>query len=188
MNDDSAEVEYWPDILCEQEMQPVLDEVPWQRERIMMRGQWIDAPRFTAGLGDAGLSYRYAGQTKQAQPWTTHVLRLRKEVERITGQHVNFALCNYYPDGTSSLSAHSDDTRDLAPGSRIVSLSLGASRDFIFHHKYVRKQTKKVLLRHGDVLTMGGATQTFWKHSVPKRLREKKARVNITFRLLRKEK
>lgn len=195
LDDPTGHVQYWPHALADDG--PAVDsvihtletEIPWEQEKVMMRGRLVSAPRLSVGLGDPDLVYRYAGQAKRAKPWTSLTLLYKEKVERLTGQKVNFVLCNYYADGKSYISPHSDDQRDLVEGSQILSLSLGASRDFVFTSRGGRtkaRTTMSVRLDHGTVLSMGGQTQRHWKHGLPKRLRVDKARVNMTFRLIRK--
>lgn len=180
-----------PDIAGLVDVKTILEELPWEREKVRApysKGL-VDARRFTVALGDSDKHvFRYAGQEKRALPWTPHVLRLKEAVEALTGQRVNFALCNYYPNGQSIIGPHSDDVRHHVAGSRIISLSLGATRDFVLHpipHNDVDKRKRKVVaLEHGSVLTMDLESQVHWKHSIPKRAKVKEPRVNITFRLL----
>jgi alkylated DNA repair dioxygenase AlkB len=58
---------------------------------------------------------------------------------------------------------------------------LGASRDFD-----VRRDadglTQRFALGHGDLMLMGTQSQTKWTHSIPKRLKIKILRINLTFR------
>jgi alkylated DNA repair dioxygenase AlkB len=39
-------------------------------------------------------------------------------------------------------------------------------------------------LGHGDILIMGGQTQKFWQHKVPKTSKKVDSRINLTFRVL----
>ncbi len=45
-----------------------------------------------------------------------------------------------------------------------------------------RSLKRAVLLTHGSVLIMAGATQHFWQHALPKTAKPLGARINITFR------
>ena len=44
----------------------------------------------------------------------------------------NSCLFNLYADGTQGMVWHSDDDKELAPGSAIASLSFGATRKLAF--------------------------------------------------------
>eukprot|EP01027_Heterolobosea_sp_BB2_P000889 GEZU01001330.1.p1 GENE.GEZU01001330.1~~GEZU01001330.1.p1 ORF type:complete len:173 (+),score=39.75 GEZU01001330.1:252-770(+) len=149
-----------------------------------------------ATYGDEGITYRYSGTIKHAAPWTEDMLLLKKRVEEATDQRYNFALFNLYRNGNDYIGPHSDDERDLVPGSYIASISLGAERDFVFHHRIDKKKeaspggggggatTKKLTLPSGSLLCMGENCQKNYKHSVPKRSHVHSPRINITFRLI----
>lgn len=111
--------------------------------------------------------------------------QLRRITEATTGETFNFALVNYYADGTESISYHSDDERFLGPNPAIASFSFGAKRDFLLKHKEKGLPTIKYELGSGDMLLMKGTTQSKWLHSIPKRAGADagKGRINITFRM-----
>jgi len=92
---------------------------------------------------------------------------------------------------------HKDDEKDLDPKAPIASLSLGATRDFVFKHQSVKhkKQSKgdqvrpelsttTIELKHGCLLFMNHPTNKYWYHSLPKRKKVDTVRVNMTFRKL----
>ncbi|GAM62571.1 alkylated DNA repair protein alkB [Vibrio ishigakensis] len=60
-------------------------------------------------------------------------------------------------------------------------MSLGASRRFLLRHKS-SGETLEYLLDHGDLFTMGGQLQEYWKHSLPKMRKVNMERINLTFR------
>ena len=43
-------------------------------------------------------------------------------------------------------------------------------------------------LHHGDLVIMRGDTQKKWRHSLPKRLKVKEQRINLTFRFMKEKK
>lgn len=113
--------------------------------------------------------------------------QLRRITEATTGETFNFALVNYYADGSESISYHSDDERFLGPNPAIASFSFGAKRDFLLRHKEWKDNgvpTRKYELGSGDMVLMRGTTQAKWLHSIPKRAGADagKGRINITFR------
>lgn len=111
---------------------------------------------------------------------------LKTFVEKATGETYNFVLCNFYADGTHSISPHSDDESFLGPNPCIASLSLGGTRDFVMKHKTKKDvSTEKFPLRSGDMIVMRGSTQANWLHSIPKRTGKTQTsmpRINVTFR------
>lgn len=92
-------------------------------------------------------------------------------------------VINWYMDGTNHIGAHADDENQLVPDSSIYSFSFGATRDFVVTSK--RDKTFKLVLplEHNACIVMGGSMQKYYKHAVPKRLRVKEPRINVTMRL-----
>jgi alkylated DNA repair dioxygenase AlkB len=54
--------------------------------------------------------------------------------------NLNACLGNRYHNGHQNIGAHSDSESDLHDNALIVSVSLGATRDFIFTHKVTKKK------------------------------------------------
>jgi alkylated DNA repair dioxygenase AlkB len=63
-----------------------------------------------------------------------------------------------YHNGSEGMGWHSDDEKPLGKNNTIASLSFGAERKFSFKHKQT-KQTVSLVLEHGSLLIMKGATQ-----------------------------
>lgn len=78
---------------------------------------------------------------------------------------------------------HSDDEKMLVKEAAIASISFGAERKFSFKHKRTA-ETISLMLEHGSMLIMKGATQTNWLHRLSASTKVKKPRVNLTFRLM----
>jgi alkylated DNA repair dioxygenase AlkB len=157
------------------------DSISWDNESVSLYGKVHELKRKTAYWGDEGLEYRYSGKKAIAKGWNETVFEIKQAVEKVTGETFNFALGNFYHDGTESLGYHSDSEKDIVSKSVIASVSFGAERDFLLKHNKT-KEIIKINLEHGSLLTMGGNTQQIWKHSVPSRLKIGTPRVNITFR------
>ena len=122
-------------------------------------------------------------------PWAplliSHIPKVGGWLEEKLGKKFNFALVNYYSDGSKYIGFHSDAVKSLKKddnwGVTIFSLTFGATRDFIF--KSIKtKENWKIPLTNNTGLMMGGATQKNYKHAVPKRKNVKEGRINITFR------
>jgi alkylated DNA repair dioxygenase AlkB len=76
---------------------------------------------------------------------------------------------------------HRDNEPELDPATPVVSLSLGATRDFVLH----RGGERLVLpLAHGELLAMDAPTNDLWHHSLPPRKKVAAPRLNLTFRQL----
>ncbi len=161
----------------------LIADIPWEHDEIVMFGKRIVTKRMVAWYADGGRSYAYSGTKKLAHPWTEQLLSLKATAENLSGATCNCCLLNFYHDGGEGMGWHSDDERSLAANASILSLSLGAERKFSFRHKFT-KQTISVLLGNGSLLVMGGETQKYWHHQLPKSAKVSSPRVNLTFRSL----
>jgi alkylated DNA repair dioxygenase AlkB len=168
-------------------------QIPWKRRLLKMFGRDVREGHDTAFFGDPGTSYRYTGADHAPLPWaddpTGALAELRDLARLVTGHPYNWALLNFYrPE--DSIGPHSDDERDLVPGSPIFSISLGRARLFCLQTKASRGRGPLTMKRlvHGSALVMAGLTQQVYKHHVnaePMRAREAglpEDRVNITLR------
>lgn len=168
-----------------QYMQALLDEIHWRQEKILLWGEERLQPRLSAWYGDAGSIYTYSGKTFEPLPWTETLLRIKIDIERVTGHRFNSVLLNLYRDQNDSVGWHSDDERELGNMPVIASLSLGETRIFRLRHK-TRKDQKPVSieLTDGSLLLMAGGTQKHWQHTIPKERTARSARINLTFRTI----
>ena len=113
-------------------------------------------------------------------------------------------MANMYPSGEDSLGWHADDEKDHQEGSSIVSVSLGATRDFLvkpytdagkaMFKRYGHGERLTIPLMAGDILVMSGNMQKNYKHTVPKRAKVEPVevdhygktvtRLNLTYRVM----
>ncbi len=161
----------------------LLRTIPWKNDAAVIFGQHIVTARKVAWHGDADYSYTYSGTTKQALAWTKELLALKGIAEKLTAARFNSCLLNLYHDGSEGMAWHSDDESSLARNSTIASLSFGAERKFRFKHKQTQ-QAVSLILETGSLLVMKDATQTYWRHCLPKSKRIKTPRINLTFRTM----
>jgi alkylated DNA repair dioxygenase AlkB len=77
---------------------------------------------------------------------------------------------------------HADDEPELGRNPVIASVSLGATRRFCLRHRRRKDLRLDVLLTHGSLLLMSGATQHHWVHALPKTAAPVGERINLTFR------
>jgi alkylated DNA repair dioxygenase AlkB len=157
------------------------DTIAWEHDTLVIYGRRIVTARQTAWYGDRPWAYTYSHTTKVALPWTAELLAIKALVEEVSGECYNSCLLNRYRDGREGMGWHSDDEDTIGPGSAIASVSLGAERRFDLRHKTTREKVS-LLLAHGSLLVMRGATQQHWQHSLPKSTRIGTSRVNLTFR------
>jgi alkylated DNA repair dioxygenase AlkB len=167
-------------------MRHLIDETPWQAEKIVVWGKTFPQPRLIAWYGESGRDYTYSGIHLNPLPWTPRLLKIKARVEAVAGDAFNSVLLNYYRDHRDSMGLHSDDEPELGERPIIASLSLGEERTFILKHKS-RAELKPVRLRlaSGSLLLMKGETQRYWKHGIDKESRPCGPRINLTFRRIR---
>ena len=164
-------------------MKYLTNDIKWKREKIRMWGREIVTKKRIAWYADEGKSYTYSGSTFHPDQWNELLLEIKKQVEQYIKFQFNSVLLNEYPNGKVGMGWHSDDERELGIDPIIASLSFGANRDFIFKHKTDKSVDNiKIHLKSGSLLLMLGSTQHHWKHSLPKRLKVREPRINLTFR------
>jgi alkylated DNA repair dioxygenase AlkB len=84
--------------------------------------------------------------------------------------------------GKDYVSWHSDDERVIDQDKAIISVSLGAARQFAIRPKGTTKMAHARVLQHGDVVVMPAGMQDTWEHTVTKTKKHVGVRVNLTFR------
>jgi alkylated DNA repair dioxygenase AlkB len=161
----------------------LMEEIDWQHDRVKLYGREIVTKREVAWHGDAPYQYTYSQNTKTALPWTPALAKIKAAVEAESGDNFNCCLLNLYHSGEEGMAWHADDEKELLPNGAIASVSLGAARRFVFRHKS-DKEKAEILLEHGSLLLMRGATQSHWAHSLPVMKRAKGPRINLTFRTI----
>lgn len=180
-----GEVYYEEAVYSEEEAAKYLarlrETLAWRADVVTLFGKRHVLAREVAWYAEEGLYYAYAGQRHEARPWSPLLKKLKSDIERWTNASFDACLLNYYPDGRQGMGWHSDNEATLKAGGCIASLSLGAGRDFVFKHNKTGEKVK-LHLGSGSLLLMQGATQQYWKHSLPKRLKVKVPRLNLTFR------
>lgn len=164
--------------------QTIIQKASWRDDKIKIFGKVHDQPRKVAWCADKSVFYKYSGIVLGPAPWIDEVAQLRRQIESITNLKFNSALINYYRDGVDYMGWHSDDEKELGKNPAIASYSLGESRDFLFRMKSNHGKKIKLSLENADLLIMKGETQHYWQHALPKRLKIKQGRINITFRYI----
>ena len=159
----------------------LLNKVDWQTEEITMFGKKIIVPRKIAWFGEKDALYHYSGVVHHPLTW---LLSLKHIQERLAQEHniqSNSVLCNLYKDGQDYMGWHQDNEKELGKNPVIASISLGASRKFMFRHKQT-KEKHSIILNSGSLLIMKDACQEDWQHSLPKMTSINYPRINLTFR------
>jgi alkylated DNA repair dioxygenase AlkB len=91
-------------------------------------------------------------------------------------------LLTLYPDGRSTIPAHSDNETHIKSDSLIYTVSLGATREMEFTKRTGSLQEHRVSLAHGSVYTMTAASQEEWSHKLIYDANITDARISLTFR------
>jgi len=180
---------HWlPALEADRWFEGLLAQIPWERHRLRMFGRELEAPRLSCWIGDPGANYTYSRTRFEPRPWPGRLAELRERVEQACDARFNSVLANLYRDGNDAMGWHSDDEPELGEQPVIASLSLGAERRFRFRRRRARGEpvapndTLGMLLPHGSLLRMAGATQRLYRHDLPKMRAAPGVRVNLTFR------
>ncbi|KAI1475497.1 hypothetical protein F4774DRAFT_290784 [Daldinia eschscholtzii] len=201
-----------PHPLSENIFERVRDEVQWQS----MSHQGGEVPRLVAVQGqvdeDGSMPiYRHpSDESPPLLPFSPAVLEIKEVVEKQLGHPLNHVLIQFYRHGNDYISEHSDKTLDIAKGSYIANVSLGAERVMVLRTKrqpknknYVetesspltetKRQVQRAPLPHNSLFQMGLQTNMRWLHGIrqDKRLDREKSkdelaydggRISLTFR------
>lgn len=128
---------FLPDSLASGLFERLCSEVHFQK----MMHQGGEVPRFVAVQGELledGTQPIYRHPSDEALlcvPFTPAVEAIRTQVDAKVGHKVNHVLIQCYRSGNDYISEHSDKTLDVAPGSFIANVSLGAERTMAFRTK-----------------------------------------------------
>lgn len=123
---------------------------------------------------DSGLDYVVVPMHPLLEP-------LCVAIEKELGFRPTNCLANYYESGQSTMGFHSDAIHNLAEGTGIAIVSLGAERDLVFRNKANHALVVRYVLPHGSLLYMTQRTQLHWAHALKKRPTVN-ARMSLTFR------
>ena len=164
----------------------LLNELPWQSDIVTLFGKTHITTRQIVWMGDTDADYQYSGHVRQTVPWSDIVFHVKQKIEQALakiGVTTNFNTCllNYYPSGADGMGYHADDEKELGQQPVIASLSLGATRKFVFKHKKTQDKVE-LYLESGQLVVMHGDTQTFWKHTITKTKTVDAGRISLTFR------
>jgi len=180
---------YWADFFSPNEQADffaaLATNIAWQQDEVVLFGRRIITARKVAWHGTEPFAYTYSRSTRVAAPWTTELSEILRQIERTLGLSFNSCLLNLYHHGGEGMGWHSDDESSLVPDSPIASVSFGAARRFYFRHRREPAEKVSLLLKPGSLLLMAGPTQRHWQHALPKALRVKEPRINLTFRTMK---
>jgi alkylated DNA repair dioxygenase AlkB len=175
---------YVPALLGPHESEQALSELRararWRCEQLRLFGRDVAAPRLVDWAGDDGLCYRYSHVDHWCAGWPAALARLRDRVAACVEWQFNFALLNRYRDGRDRMGWHTDAEHELGPEPVIASVSLGAPRRFALRAHDGRRIALD--LANGSLLVMFGGSQSTGRHALPRSMRARGERINVTFR------
>ncbi len=161
--------------LIEGAFEALREEISWQH--MLHRGSAV--PRLISIQGtqteDGVPIYRHPADAQpELQPWTPTADKLRRAAGALLGQDFNHALIQRYLDGRSYISHHADKTLDVARGSAIVNLSLGASRTMTLIPKRAedKPQVQRLELLHNSLFALGWKTNQRYLHGIKRDKRQ----------------
>lgn len=182
----NSEMSYIPNFLsanlATRYFEELLNCIPWRQDPITLFGKTHPQPRLTSLHAHTLDSYSYSGIVMRPQPMTETLQQIENKIYKLCDASFTTVLLNMYRNGKDSNGWHADDEPELGKNPVIASVSLGAPRFFHIRHNHDPKQRYKLILEHGSLLLMGGATQHFWKHQVAKTSKKVGPRINLTFR------
>lgn len=169
------------DALAGSWLRKLFHRAAWAPDQALVGEHIVQTGRHVAWYANEPFRYTHSGVTRQALEWDDDLLgELRTLVEAHASTRFNSCLLNLYHDGSEGMAWHSD-SEAYGEGAAIASLSLGATRKFVFKHK--RSLAKKSLnLCAGQLVIMRGETQRHWLHAVMKTAAYVGPRVSLTFR------
>ena len=168
---------------CERYIKELIENIEWKEEVVNIWGKKIKLKRRIAWYGNSGKEYTYSGLTVRPLEWNSTLLEIKSKIEASSSTEFNSVLLNDYTSGEIGMGWHSDDEKELGRNPVIASVSFGAERDFHLRHKNIKNLDKiQMKLKNGSLMFMLSETQHYWQHSIPKRLKVKGQRINLTFR------
>ncbi|KAI5820436.1 hypothetical protein BZA77DRAFT_331599 [Pyronema omphalodes] len=186
----------------------IKNEVQWRS--MFHRGG--EVPRLVAVEGEVREDgsfpiYRHpADESPPLLPFSPTINSIRLAVQKHLQHPLNHVLIQHYRDGNDYISEHSDKTLDIAKGSKIVNVSLGAQRTMVLRQKKdtspaamvaaEKQETRpmqRIPLPHNSIFCLGLETNQKWMHAIKADKREPKIkapeelayggeRISLTFR------
>lgn len=128
-----------------------------------------------------GVPYDYFGISYPQTTMLPCLAATCDAIERDLGFVPNNCLLNFYPDGDASMGFHSDSSEELAEGTGVAIVSLGAARTIIYRSKRDKSLEYSYVLESGTLLFMSNRIQDEWLHAIPREAGVGE-RISLTFR------
>lgn len=164
-------VDWAPDWLpgSDQWFDLMVNELPWRQLERPMYERMVEVPRLICSFDDPN---------DEAIP--LDLLRLRPVLEAAYGRSLPKIGANWYRNGADSVAFHAD--RVPYPGDSLIAIvAVGERRPFLLRPLEIGGPSHRFSFGRGDLLVMGGTTQAYWQHAVPK-LAGTNTRVSLMYR------
>jgi alkylated DNA repair dioxygenase AlkB len=175
VDDEHGRFAYEPDVIASERaaawFESLLAAIPWEAQRRHMYGREVDVPR---------LVQHYALDDPALLPAIGEAAR---EVIARSGVGFTSVGLNLYRDGRDSVAPHNDHIEELAEGTPIALLSLGATRRMTLRERDAPKRSFDIDMEAGSLLTMSYATQFHYDHGIPKSRAAVGPRISLAFRV-----
>ena len=156
----------------------LVDNVSWTQGSVFRYERYVDDPRLGA--------YWRAG----TPPPHPIFLDAHRALQDRYGVRFDGCAIAWYRDGNDSVAFHRDRDLKWLDDTLILLLTLGQQRPFHLrplankyaHHLDHNGATHDLSPASGDLIVMGGSTQTAWQHSVPKVRRPIGGRISLQWR------
>lgn len=147
--------------------------------KVKFMGKEVDTPRWQQAYGK---NYRYTGSQNNALPIPEILQPYLDWAQQEVDSRLNGLLLNWYEGKRGHyIGAHRDDTRDLVPGSPVVTISVGEQRTFRLR-PWKQKGMKDFPFGNGQVIVVPWETNEAWTHEVPHFAENIGRRISVTLR------
>ena len=180
--------EYYPNFFSKEEADKLFtilnEKTPWQQDTITVYGKNHQQPRLTALYGNEGKPYKYSNIITNPHPWNSTLIHIKEAVEEKANHNFTTVLLNLYRNERDSNGWHADNEKELGRNPIIASISLGEERSFQLKHNTIKEAKQNLILKHGSLILMKEGSQIHYKHQIPKTVKAKNTRINLTFRTI----
>ena len=161
------------------------DMRPGFRNKINIFGKVHDMPREQQVYGLS--QYTYSGttfDTKEVPPIIQRYIDWANNYHQHGNSTYNMVLINWYHNGNDNIGWHTDNEKEIIPGTDVMTISFGQSRMFKVKHNTDKELARNFPTQHNGYIIMGGDFQNEFKHSIPKTTKKtsQSPRISITFR------
>jgi len=167
----------------------VLSAMPWLIQEIVVAGSTYMPMRETLGFVEQESKELEAKKSSKTITYPKFFDELRNHVRSIIYDNINeieqppemnFCWGNRYRDGRDKVGKHKDNETGHSKIDPIVSVSFGTPRYFDIYRE--NKIIDRTDLGFGDIFLMMPGFQEKYYHAVPKQMKIKDPRINLTFR------